>query len=467
MRLPPLVLLGLLVCAGCPDHPPGDDASPDPGTGSDPGTDPATDTDDTASTVSAGVLEQDGSVACPSPDERAKRPFDTWTMPSSDPSLVWLWAGGVVGADFDGNDRQEVFVTDEVEPRLLEWNGERFDDISAGRLPAREWSHTTGGVAGDVDNDGDLDLFVTRYEAPNVLLLNDGNGKFTDASISSGLGAGQRLSVASSMADMDRDGDLDLFVGNYGVVDHDVFDGQNQSDPSELWRNLGDGTFEDASALLPPAVQSGYTYAGGWHDIDHDAFPELYVVNDFGATSPNQLLWNDQGTLVEDGGASGLNVPTTGMGLGVADAAYIRLDDGTYEDRASVYGIADTGATRGFLLTDFNDDGWLDMFMPDIAGPSRVFVSRCGSESWLRVRLRADSHNRFGVGAKIRVKTGSVQQERILRAGGTNFGSASPIEAHFGLASREVVDQVEVIWPDGARSTFRDVPTRQRITIRR
>ena len=129
--------------------------------------------------------------------------------------------------------------------------------------------------------------------------------------------------MTSSWGDLDADGDLDLFVGNYGFVDES--DGTTQSDmapaePSFLYLNQGDGTFADHSDTLPDALHDGYTYAGGFFDLDDDGDLDLYTVNDFGRVAPNTVLWNEGGALIHRPEASaGLDRAITGMGLGVGD----------------------------------------------------------------------------------------------------------------------------------------------------
>ena len=284
-------------------------------------------------------LRSSGPIVCEEPSLRGEARFDRWQAPVPANSSIWLWAGGVVAADFNGDDRIDVLSP--TEPRLRTYEqtpAGTFREIEGwpARLPM-----ATGGSVADYDGDGDLDLYVTRYAAENVLLRNDGGGQFVDVTDQAGVGAGRYRSMSSAWSDLDRDGDLDLVVGNYGwfdetgAVETDLFE---PGHPSFLYMNRGDGTFEDQSDTLPASVHDGFTYVAGVHDLDGDGWPDLYMVNDFGVAYPNRLLWNRSGEegaesiFVEDQGAAGLDLAMTGMGLGVAD---------------------------------LNGDGWLDMLIPE------------------------------------------------------------------------------------------------------
>src|SRR5690606_33873904 len=103
----------------------------------------------------------------------------------------------------------------------------------------------------------------------------------------------------------------------------------------------------------------------------------------------------------------------------------------------------------------------------DLVGPTRLYLSRCGEESWLRVRLRAPAPNTFAVGAQVRVWSGGASQVRWVHAGGTNYASGLPPEVHFGLGAHDLVDRLDITWPDGAVSNLFDLDGRQILDVRR
>lgn len=192
--------------------------------------------------------------------------------------------GGLIADDFDGDRLLDVMVS--------EWNPggqlRYFRNRGDGRFEERTEEAGLTGIYGginiiqtDYDNDGDLDVFVMRGawlgEAghPNSLLENDGQGRFTDVTFASGLAEIDYPTQTAAWADFDNDGDLDLYVGN-------------EAFPNQLFRNSGDGHFEDVAVQLGVDDRS-FTKAVVWGDYDGDGLSDLYVSN---LGSPNRLFHN-------------------------------------------------------------------------------------------------------------------------------------------------------------------------------
>ncbi len=299
-------------------------------------TDPPADTDDTDAPADTDPPPPDvtvtlgAEVVCADPAARAFAPLSDpiqggdWASQPFDPDRQNRFTGGgISAADLDGDGRLDLIRPDVERVRLyLQRAPLEFTDASDG-LPDTERANNVVTPV-DVDADGDLDLFVGRQAAANRLWINDGHGLFTDGTAASGLDlTADAHTTSAAFADMDLDGDLDLFVANYGDF-RDV--GRRPGDPKVLWRNRGDGTFEDASGLLPAEVHPGFSFVGGWWDPDRDRWPDVLLVNDFGQDAPNRLIRNAQGALALDP-AAGLDVAMQGMGLGVGDLNGDGVDD--------------------------------------------------------------------------------------------------------------------------------------------
>jgi hypothetical protein len=254
--------------------------------------------------------------------------------------LVEMMGGGVALFDCDNRGKLDILtVRDSTIDRYM--NGRdlmvtlyhqdsdlHFTDIteSAG-LTARGWG--MGVAIGDFDNDGLPDIYVTGY-GHNVLYHNLGNCKFEDVTAKAGVQGGG-FSVGAAWADYDRDGLLDLFVSRYVQSDihhlpqpgdksfdykglHvEVPEAEGESD--FLFRNRGDGTFEDVSqkaGVSNPAKQRGMGVV--WGDYDDDGWPDLFVANDVG---PNYLYHNKRdGTFEEVGMLSGIALSSEGRSMG-------------------------------------------------------------------------------------------------------------------------------------------------------
>ncbi len=367
-----------------------------------------------ASEVPVAIVSR-ATAPCADPGERqARGPFEERQREVPPLSDIWTWGGGVTVADLDEDGWLDTLST--VEPGVALYPGSAdgaFDSVGEDVFAGVDLSYASGTSVADYDGDGDLDVYVTRVrglpilesaqtddQGRNVLLRNEGDGRtFTDVTDEAGVhacGVHHRTkqevcfrSMSSSWGDYDGDGDLDLFVGNYGYVDETPNTEQEdmaKAEPSFLFANRGDGTFEDVSEVLPVPLHDGYTYAGGFVDVDGDLDLDLYTVNDFGRVARNRVLWNEGGAFVaRERDRSGLELELTGMGMGVADfnrdgftdfvipqwAANVLLlstGDGRWTDASNATGLrAQTGRNQvvgwGGETGDVDNDGDLDVLV--------------------------------------------------------------------------------------------------------
>ena len=238
---------------------------------------------------------------------------------------------GLAVGDVDNDGLEDLFVAQAqgLPNRLYRNRGDgTFDDISqASRIDILE--RTSMGLFGDIDSDGDQDLLVVIQNWNVVLLLNDGQGRFEPSRASLERRDGVKATLSSaSLADYDNDGDLDLYVTCYRYVDapgedtalalpypyHDATNGP----PNILFRNEGDGTFEDVTT--GSGLEAGndrFSLSSSWGDFDNDGWPDLYVANDFGR---NNLYRNLGGTFIEISREAG--VEDIGAGMSVAWTDY-------------------------------------------------------------------------------------------------------------------------------------------------
>lgn len=292
-------------------------------------------------------------------------------------------AGGVCIGDYDGDGLADVFLTQPFGPDRLYRNvgGFRFEDVTerAGIDNGNMWS--MGATFFDVDNDGDLDLYICGYDCPNRLYINQGEGTFVERAAQFGLDF-HGASIMLAVADYDRDGDLDGFLvtnrlatkgprkfsliredGEW-TVEESVRERKdvlvrpgvgvipiNAGQYDHLFRNNGDGTFTDVSQSA--GIDGNHEgLSATWSDFDGDGYPDLYVANDnFG---PDQLWINNRdGTFTEKSKEFLPHTPWTSMGCDAADIN----NDGRFDLLAS-----DMSATTHYkskvTMGDMDKLGW-------------------------------------------------------------------------------------------------------------
>ena len=263
---------------------------------------------------------------------------------------------GICVADFDGDGWQDIYLVNgrdlynrgiSVRNALYRNNGDgTFTDVTE-KAGVPGTGYGLGCVWGDYDNDGFPDLFVTQY-GRNVLYHNKGDGTFTDVTDKAGV-AGTESGTFHSGAtffDYDRDGRLDLYVGSYvelgdrrycdlGGVQSSCPPSVYRGSPDALYHNNGDGTFTNVTAKAKIYQPEGKNLSVGAADYDNDGWPDLFVAND----GLNAYLYHNQhdGTFKEIGLASGMAFTAQGAIM----------------------------AAMCISLGDFDNDGWLDLYISD------------------------------------------------------------------------------------------------------
>jgi hypothetical protein len=318
----------------------------------------------------------------------------------------------------------------------------RFADATdeAGMTDIAE-SYGLGVLASDLDEDGDVDVYVANDSNPNFLYRNEGNGRFTEigswtGAAVSGHGAAQG-SMGVDAGDFDGDGLQEIFVTNFA------------RDYSTLYRNQGGLLFEDVSVAQrlnrSTFIQMGWGCAFFDFDLDADLdllhvnghiYPQIDEAPELGESYRQEplLLPNDQGHL--------------------ADASRAAFGNG-----------AAAASGRGLALADYDQDGDLDFAITAIDSPPFLFRNEAPRTGhWLTLRLL----NEFGspaIGARARITVAGVTQLRELRSGST-YQSQCALELHFGLGQASRIDALEVRWPTGGTTVLSHVAVDRTLTVR-
>ncbi len=363
----------------------------------------------------------------------------------------------VAWTDYDRDGWLDLVVSNGVyldgsNNRLLRNRGDgTFEDATAKAGLTEDEPYGTIGVAiGDYDEDGWVDIFFHGRMSANRLYHNNRDGTFTNVAQRAGVaGPGTQNGFIAFFADLDSDGDLDIWTGSladYGQV-LAAYRPEYRSGPLDdiprLFRNNGDGTFTDSS------LTSGFRYpvgimAAGIGDVDNDGYIDIYTGTgnpSMRRLEPNLFYHNRAGQ--------------------------------TFEDMSRFSGLWVLGKGHGIVYHDWDGDGDLEIYK-ELGGfyhgdfwENAFFLNEAGSRNnWLSVRLRQPEKNRDAVTARVtaRAETWALSQQVTA---GQGFGSTDPPILHFGLGRRAKVDRLEVRWPDGRTQILNNVKANQRLTIQR
>lgn len=354
--------------------------------------------------------------------------------------------------DYNGDGAIDLFIGNETSPEnpnhpceLYRNNGDGTFTECAARTPGmRLLKYVKGVTAGDFNNDGRPDLYVSVIGAKNLLLRNDGPAtadrsptarwKFTDVATAAGV-TQPIVSFPCWFWDYDNDGWEDLmvtgyFIRNAGDIAADYLGETTEAERPRLYRNNGDGTFKD---VTPAAGVSAVLHTMGCNfgDLDNDGWLDFYAGTgdpDLSTLIPSRMFRNDRGRGFQD--------VTTSGGFG-------QLQKG-----------------HGIAFGDIDNDGDQDVY--SVVGgvvtadhyPNQLFANPGHGNHWVKLKLEGVTSNRAALGARIKLVVDDSRGERTIHrtvTGGASFGD-SPLRQEIGLGDARGIVRAEIFWPVTGRT---------------
>ncbi|HEY6291522.1 MAG TPA: CRTAC1 family protein [Terriglobia bacterium] len=330
-------------------------------------------------------------------------------------------------------------------PTLYHNNGDgTFTDVSKSSGVGAKPGNGLGVVTFDYDDDGWQDIFIANDSMENFLLHNNRDGTFREVGYLAGVavsGDGKtEAGMGTDAADATGNGRLDL------VVTHLDFE------QARFYRNLGDGTFDDATFPAKLAYSTFHLSGFGtrFMDYDNDGARDLFMAN-------GHILDN-------------IELVHAGTRYAQPKLMFRNTGRGVFEDVSDRLGPDFTvpRVSRGAAIGDFNNDGRLDILVSNNGQAPQLLRNDPGggdSAHWLQILLIGTPSNRDGVGARVKLTAGDrVQYDQ--RKGGMSYQSAQDSRLHFGLGSHAKVDSIEIRWPSGAVTRSENVAADQIVTVK-
>ena len=281
----------------------------------------------------------------------------------------------------------------------------------------------------DFDDDGWPDIYVACDSTPSILYHNNRDGTFTDVAVVAGAAFNEdgkeQAGMGSTIGDYNGDGRMDIFKTNFS------------DDTATLYRNNGDGTFDDVTFAAGLGLYTKYL---GWGtmfvDVDNDGWPDLLLVN--GHVYP-EVTKQHLGSDYEE-----------------PRVLYHNLGNGKFADisETSGPGITTERSSRGLAVGDLWNDGRMSAVVSNMNEPLSLLVNQVKTENhWLGIKTVGTKSNRDGIGAKIRVQAGGRLHVDEVRSG-SSFDSNNDMRVHFGLGKVAKIDWIEIRWPSGLMERF-------------
>jgi len=316
----------------------------------------------------------------------------------------------------------------------------KFEDATQKAGLGDPTSKSLGIAILDANADGWPDILIANDTQPNKLYINKKNGTFEERGVAAGIGFSEdgvaRAGMGADAADYDRSGHASLIISNFA----------NQM--VSLYHNEGNGLFVDEAPQSEIGRDTLVTLGFGcfFFDYDNDGWPDIFVADGH----------------IEN------EIERVQKRVSYAEPPHLfrNLGGGKFTEVTAQMGkpFAAPKVARSTAYADIDNDGFLDILLTTNAGRTYLFHNEGGTNHSVRIKLVGTKSNRDGIGAVVRVTSGTDQQWKMLRSG-SSYLSQSELVLTFGLGAQTKADAVEIQWPSGQVDKLSNVNAGQMVTI--
>ena len=389
-------------------------------------------------------------------------------------STLTIWV------DYDNDGDRDLFVGRYFAYNLLYRNNGNFNftNVTAAAGLSLDSMTTSAACWGDYDNDGWLDLYVTNYSEyqPNYLYKNNGDGTFADVSIQANVQdtingtSFFKTPLAVAFLDFNNDGYCDIFTAN----DHQT--------GNSLFKNLGDGTFEDISESSGTGTKGSFMgVAVG--DYDNNGFLDIYVSNDptgnhllknngdetfTDVTSQlgvavNQVCWGTNFFDYDNDGDMDLYVSVSVGSPNYNNVLFENQGNGSFNQVTGI-GFDENYESYGNAIGDFDNNGYCDVAVFNTNGNMNLYKSSGGNNNWVKIILNGLTSNIDGVGSRIEYYIAGQKHIRYNHCG-ISFASQSSSSQILGIGNTSSIDSIFIYWTSSLVDKFYNVASNQTLQI--
>lgn len=388
----------------------------------------------------------------------------------------------IIWADYDNDGDKDLFVANANGPsHLYRTDGPTtFIDVTGAAGLSTTSDPTMSAAFADYDNDGLLDIYVANRDAGygNYLYHNNGDGTFTNVTASAGVSAFGKLNLTVTWFDFNNDGYQDIYLANDLMIGNILYKNNGDGTFTDVSVSSGAGV-----AMANMGIALGDYNADGFMDLYLSNGPSgnIFLKNNGDETftdvagtlgmTVGKICWGTNFVDYDNDGDLDLLVDVSDGPLGRGDpdrncSFYSNNGDGTFSIPSYTWIDVDTSLHYGNAIGDYNNDGWPDIAILNAYGTRTALWKNTGNSTnnWLKLNLIGTLSNRDAIGAVIEVTVAGNTNKRVIQSQ-ISFQSQNSLSQIVGLGSATLVDDVTITWPSGLTSVFTNVSANQVLTI--